>query len=245
MRHRPRARALAVLAAVAALFVTVAPSESRAQSDPFGYDLTILGGVRRLPAASGLESALRAAGYGELRTFVGGGYTIGLSFNRWRGEFGGMLAWGGAQSAGGRIGAQLTDVHFDVGYDVVVDRELLVSVLGGLGGSELDVDARAPGWTLFANQLGGQDDAKRVTNQNVNGSLQVAIEGLVPYSVVERAGLTLGLRGGWLVPLGTFGWQTDEDKNPHSLHGPPTDLGGEWLTVTVGLGGWTLPPAGP
>jgi hypothetical protein len=69
----------------------------------------------------------------------------------------------------------------------------------------------------------------------------VAVEWVVlPFMVGAHGGLTVGLRGGWLSQLGTFGWETDED-HPRPLHGPAVDLGGEWIAVNVGIGGWKAP----
>jgi hypothetical protein len=231
----PGPAGVAVLAA--SLAVLGAPSIAHAESARSGTDETVFVGVRRLPAANGLEPALRAAGYGDLRTFEGWGYSIGLSVDRWRGQLTAFWAFGEARSAAGRIGAALADGHLELGYDVVQEREVLVSVLGGLGCTDLRVDARAPGWTLFASQLGSHDDPRRVSNSNLSGSLQIVVETFVPFDERGRWGVSWGLRGGWFVPIGSFGWTTDED-HAKKLHGPVVDLGGEWLAVSVGLTGW-------
>jgi hypothetical protein len=231
MSHAQRPPALAV---VAALFVAFAPSLARAQSAVTGYDFTVFYGERRLPTAGGLQSALRTAGYADLRTFDGAGVVSSLSFSRWRGAVTVFSASGATRSARARIGATLTDAHFDLGYDVIRERDLLVSVLGGFGASDLSIDARAPGWAVFANRIDSKD-GDRVDSPSLAGALQVVVERSVDLVGDDRAAcvLVLGLRGGWIVPFGSRPWHSGD----RTIGGSPTvDLGGEYVAVSLGVG---------
>jgi hypothetical protein len=234
MSHAQRPPALAVVAAVAALFVAFAPSKTCAQSGVTGVDLTVFYGERRLPMASGLQSALRSAGYGDLGPFDGAGIVTSLSFSRWRGAVTVFSASGETRSARGRIGAALTDSHFDLGYDVIRERDLLVSVLGGFGASDLSVDARAPGWAVFADRVDAKDSG-RVDSPSFAAALQVVVERSVDLIGDDRAAcvLVLGLRGGWIVPFDSGPWRSGD----RTIGGSPgVDLSGEYLAVSLGLG---------
>jgi hypothetical protein len=230
MSHAQRTPALAV----AAFLVAFVPSRTYAQSGVTGYDLTVFTGERRLPTASGLQSALRTAGYGDLRGFEGAGAVSSLSFSRWRGAVTVFSASGATRSARGRIGAVLTDSHFDLGYDVIRERDLLVTVLGGFGASDLSIDARAPGWAVFANRVDAKDSG-RVDRPSLAGALQVVVERSVDLIGDDRAAcvLVVGLRGGWLVPFGSRSWYSGDRTIGAS---PAVDLGGEYVAVSLGVG---------
>lgn len=161
---------------------------------------------------------------------------VEFAFARWRIQFPAFLS--GARAVGPRdgsqVGAGITDVHLDAGYDFLRWRGLTGFALAGTGVTSFSLDAHGAHWSYVTDRATGVGGADRAKQDAWMFSGQLGFEQLVPLgraSANELWALAVSLRGGYLAQLANAGWATSDGA--HTVAGlPAVDLGGAWVSLT-------------
>ena len=232
-------------ATVAELRTQVAASRRQRDASKLNLSATLgfWGGERSLRLGA-LEQALARQGFAPFdRVAIEGG--LDLDVTVWRARAGISVGAGGRRStvhrlSGDELSTWMSEVTFNVGFDVVSHRQFRAFVATGIGVGALSVD-RPPGSSVFPDiERSAADRAKFEAGML---PFDVGAEYFFPFaraSTSEKWMLQLGTRLGWMEQVGHGAWKTHE-QNGRDLQGPPVDLSGFRARLLIGIGaqnGW-------
>jgi hypothetical protein len=219
------------------------PLEKRLEDRPWsaGVDLGI--GVRQLRLPE-LDAALERDGFSTPSPTRGvAGFDIVAYLERFRFDLGcyGLGLATLRNSKGDEIHTSMSDVGLSAGYDVVREGGFAFYLQGGISAGSVDIDARAPGFTLFADQLAGTDIATAGYSWSAL-TAELGIVELVPWSFGQDSlSLAFGARLGFFRQIGADGWVGDGNPD-RDLSGPPLDASGPRALITLGIHAVDLRP---
>ncbi len=204
-------------------------------------ELTLRTGVRLVRSLEGLDSALRASGYGPFpRALPSLSGTLAVNYGRGRYRLGISDAWTSAPSRTGSasIDGDLMEVNYEAGYDFLRWRGLSGFAIGGVALGRFTMDARGANWNYLGSRSATLGNPDRIDRDGALLTLQAGFDQIVPLTWSGGAGclaLIVSIQGGYDQELGFAGWNSDARPTAEVSDRASMDFGGAWVAVGAGI----------